>query len=360
MNPRIEIGAVLERTDLAALLDELAQPATWRTGPGRRWHCPAPDHDDQRASVTMHRDRHGHERWRCWSADHRGDAVDLVMLTTGRERADAIGWLASRAGVQAEVVLPPIQRRSTSAAVLTPSPLVEQYVNACHRVLHGVAGRPIRAWLHERGFDDETMSANRLGADPGRALMSRARGLPFGAGPAAVFPALDPLGAVVYVQARALRPDEVGRKYDNPAASIAPHPRLAFPVTRTERAGVLLVCEGLPDALIAAQAGYRSVALLGAQTPDLSVATRIANHADRHDATVAIVTDPDPAGRHATTTLSAHLDQLGVNPLVVAPPDGYDLNDWALAEPSWHHTLDRSLDALSTEMSIDLVTGVER
>lgn len=347
---------MLARTDLAALLDELAQPATYRMGPGRRWHCPAPDHDDHRASVTMHRDRHGHERWRCWSADHRGDAVDLVMLTTGRERSDAVAWLAARVGVHTEVPLPPVRRRSASEAAVAPSPLVERYVNACHRVLHGPAGRPVREWLHQRGFDDETISANRLGADPGRTVMSRARGLPFGAGPAAVFPALDPAGAVVYVQARALHPDEVGRKYDNPAAAIAPHPRLAFPIARQDRGGVLLVCEGLPDALTAAQAGYRSVSLLGAQTPDLGVAGRIADHADRHHLGVAIVTDPDPAGRHATTTLSGHLDHLGVTPVVIAPPSGYDLNDWALAVPDWHLGLDQQLDTVTR----DLVSGVER
>ena len=91
---RWEITEVLDRTDLAALLDELTQPAG-RLGPGRRWHCPLPDHDDHHASVTMFRDRHGHERWRCWSADHRGDAIDLVTITQGSTRADAIDWLAT-------------------------------------------------------------------------------------------------------------------------------------------------------------------------------------------------------------------------------------------------------------------------
>ena len=81
---RWEIDDVLDRTDLAALLDELTQPAG-RLGPGRRWHCPMPDHDDHHASVTMFRDRHGHERWRCWSGDHRGDAIDLVTITHGAD-----------------------------------------------------------------------------------------------------------------------------------------------------------------------------------------------------------------------------------------------------------------------------------
>ena len=132
--------------------------------------------------------------------------------------------------------------------------------------------------------------------------MRRARGLPYGADVAAVLPALDPAGNLTYVQARYLHPDATGRKYDNPAAALAPHPRLAFPAATGQRAGVLLVCEGIPDALTAAQAGYRSVALLGAHTPDPAVAARLANHATNLGLDVAIVCDPDPAGRHVADT----------------------------------------------------------
>ena len=89
---RWQIADVLDRTDLAALLDELTVPST-QLGPGRRWHCPMPEHDDHRASVTMHSDRRGHERWRCWSGDHRGDAIDLVTAVSNRNRSEAIDWL---------------------------------------------------------------------------------------------------------------------------------------------------------------------------------------------------------------------------------------------------------------------------
>ena len=114
---RWEIADVLDRTDLAALLDELTQPAG-RLGPGRRWHCPLPDHDDHHASVTMFRDRHGHERWRCWSGDHRGDAIDLVTITHGATRADAIDWLATRAGMIPDRPLPPVPPKRTPPAAV--------------------------------------------------------------------------------------------------------------------------------------------------------------------------------------------------------------------------------------------------
>jgi DNA primase len=341
---RWHIADVLDRSDLAALLDQLTRPGQQRTGPGRTWHCPAPDHDDHNASVTMHRDRHGHERWRCWSGDHRGDAIDLVMIATGRDRVDAIDWLATRAGMIPDRPLPPVPRRPRpAAAAVTPSPLVEQYVDACHRILATRTGRPVRDWLAARGIDDTTIADNRLGADPGRTTLHRRRGLPYGADVGAVLPALDPVGHVTYVQTRYLCPDRVGRKYDNPSAALAPHPRLAYPIPRGERGGVLLVCEGLPDAFTAAQAHYRAVALLGAHTPDDGVAARLANHADTHQLDIAIVCDPDAAGRNAAATLAGLFDRVGVDPVIITPPDGCDVNAWALADPAWHAHLDSHL-----------------
>src|SRR3954471_14238999 len=133
--PSWTISDVLDRTDLAALLDDIAQPAA-RSGPGRRWHCPVAGHDDIHASVTMFRDRHGHERWRCWSADHRGDAVDLAMVVTGRDRADAVDWLATRAGMVPDQPLPAVPpRHPPSPVAVGVSPLIERYVAACERVL---------------------------------------------------------------------------------------------------------------------------------------------------------------------------------------------------------------------------------
>ena len=338
------IGDVLDRTDLAALLDELTE-GSGRLGPGRKWHCPIADHDDHHASVTMFRDRHGHERWRCWSADHRGDAIDLVAGVRRCDRLEAVDWLATRAGLIPDRPLPPIpiKRTQSVTAAVEPSPLVERYVRVCESVLRGSQGREVRDWLHARGLNDETIRSNRIGADPGRNLMRRDRGLPYGAGVAAVLPALDPSGRAVYMQARYLEPDTTGRKYDNPSSAIAPHPRLAYPAPSGERCQVLLVCEGLPDALIASQAGYRSVALLGAQTPDESVAARLANYAANHDLAIAIAADPDPAGRRLSATLTELLGRQQVDIVSVMPPDGLDLNAWALADPTWHQSIDQHL-----------------
>ena len=341
------IADVLDRTDLSVLLDELTQPAA-RLGPGRRWHCPMPDHDDHRASVSMHRDHHGHERWRCWSGDHRGDAIDLVTAATARTRTDAIDWLATRAGMIPDRPLPPIARKTTptaSAPARVMDPIVARYVHTCAALLRGPQGRPVRDWLHTRGINHTTIANNLIGADPGRTVMRRRHGLPYGTAMAATFPALDPAGNVTYVQARYLDPEHVGRKYDNPSALLAPHPRLAHPVPQGERGGLLTVCEGIPDALTATQAGYTAVALLGAQTPDETVAIRIANHAHQHHLDVVLVCDPDPAGRHLADVLGPLLAAHNAAPLVISPPDGLDLNAWALTDPDWATRFDHATRA---------------
>ena len=171
--------------------------------------------------------------------------------------------------------------------------------------------------------------------------------------PAATFPALDPTGKVTFVQARYLDVDTAGRKYDNPAASLAPHPRIAFPPSPSPaRWPWLVVCEGMPDALTAAQAGYRSVALLGAQAPDDSVAARVAGYAEQHRLDVVVMCDANDAGRTAGTRLAELLVTERVEPTLVEPPadlpdpDGtpvVDLNAWAQLDPDWSTQLNEAL-----------------
>ncbi len=297
-----------------------------------------PYHDDHRASVTMFRDRRGHERWRCWSGDHRGDAVDLVVAVTGRDRAEAVDWLANRAGMFPDRPLPAVRPKPSPApaAAKAMDPLVARYVHACARVLNTSTGRVVRDWLHARGIGDDTITANLIGADPGREMMRRGRGLPYGNGLAATFPVYGPAGNLTYVQARYLDVESAGRKYDNPAAALAPHPRLGFAVSSNlVREGALLVCEGMPDALIAAQAGFHAVGLLGAHTPDEAVAARLANHATNLDAELVLVCDPDAAGRRVADALAPLLEQQGHAPTVVTPPNGCDLSDWAQSDVGW-------------------------
>jgi DNA primase len=359
--PTWSIDDVLARTDLANLLDRLGQ----RGGDGGRrdlWHCPVPGHQDRNPSVTMSVDHRGHERWRCWSGDgtHRGDAIDLVMVTQRLDQHQAVDWLAKDAGLAKDSPLPPpIERTLPPPPTSVPlDPAVVRYAQACERILDQPHGAPVRQWLAERGLQPEIIRANHVGADPGRQLMRRQRGLPYGRSVGATFPVLNNAGQIRYVQTRYLEPGD-GPKYDNPAAALGHNPRLAWtaPVA-LPIPGVLAVCEGIPDALTAAQAGYRSVGVLGSQAPDATVAAKLAYQADNNGLDLVAIIDADPAGRHWGQHLQHLLADHEVPLQIVEPPEeGLDLNTWALQDPGWSADVDGSI---SNEPAVPDVRTVDQ
>jgi hypothetical protein len=177
-------------------------------------------------------------------------------------------------------------------------------------------------------------------SDPGRRALPRRRGLPAGDGLAATFPALDTTGTVRYVQTRYLQPRPGQPKYDNPAARLGANPSLAWlrpPLPRHEHD--LVICEGIPDALTAAQAGYRAVATLGTHAADPHVARALAEHAAGRGLILTAVVDADPAGRAAGQRLATLLAAFSVTLRIVEPVNGLDLNGWAQRDPSWPSAL---------------------
>ena len=115
------------------------------------------------------------------------------------------------------------------------------------------------------------------------------------------------------------------------------NPRLAWTnAVGVERPGQLIVCEGIPDALTAAGAGYAAVAVLGSKAPGFEVAGRIATSARRTGYDVVAVVDNDASGRAAGERLHGLLGEFGVDLAVVVPPgSGMDLNSWATANAGW-------------------------
>jgi DNA primase len=360
---RWSIADILARTDLARLLDEYATPAAHNLR-NRRWHCPDPYHEDHRASVTMRIDHRGHERWRCWSGDHRGDAIDLVMLAQRVDRREALDILAARAGLSPDQPPPPpIQRpRLQRPSVVPLDPAVVRYAQACERILDTTAGKPVREWLSNRGIGRDVARANHVGADPGRAAFFRSKGLPYGASVAATFPALDQAGNIRYVQARYLEPGDGIDKYDNPASRLGTNPRISWVAPAgAPRPGLLIVTEGIPDGLTAAQAGCTTAAILGSQAPDASVAARLATRAERDGLAVVAVVDDDPAGRRWGERLHDLLAEHDHSVTVIEPAVGKDLNDWACRDPQWANRLP-AVAAVPTPTSpapeIDISTGL--
>ena len=337
---RINRNELLARCDLGQVLDSLTPGAGDRRR--RRWRCPETSHLDEHPSVSVSTDRHGTQRWRCWSGGHGGTAVDAVMAARQLDVGDAIRWLNDH-----HAHLEPVRReRSPSRAqrpTSEPSPLVTDYVERCEQLLWTHSGADIRSWLDERGLDEDVLRANRVGADPGRAHLHRQKGLPSG-WPAAVFPALDPSGNVTFFQARFLDPHAANQKYTNPARSLATNPRLAWtqPVGTTDLAGPLIVTEGIPDALIAASAGMRSVGVLGTTTPSRHVAKQLRQAQNRiadGSSVIVVCFDADHAGRTGAARLTELLAEHDTGSITVEPPDGKDLSDWAATKKGWSDDL---------------------
>lgn len=333
-------GDVLARIPLASLCDELLGPHHGR-GRTASWSCPDPGHGPQTGKtppVTVFRPRSGIERWHCHACGAGGTAIDLVMVTHGVGFRDALDLLARQAGVtDATGRMPPAPRPSPPIRPEPPrptelDPALDRYVTGCEAWLWSPAGAPMRRWLAGRRLAPEVLQTNRVGADPGPRALPRAPGLPR-AGPAIVFPLLGENGQAVYLQARYLRPN--GRKYDNPSAGLVPasprlgEMRLAVPARAEE---LILICEGIPDALTAAQAGYRAVAILGAGQPDARLAAQLA--ARHPEGRLLVAFDADHRGRAGSARLAELLTEMGAGNRVATvpvPPAVGDLNGWAQA-----------------------------
>lgn len=326
---------VLSRTRLPDLCDETLGPRRGR-GPSASWPCPDPGHGPQTGQtppVTVFGTRDGTERWRCHACGAGGTAVDLVMRLDGVGFREALDRLGQRIGApEAERARVVPLRPSGPVPPVEVSPAVDAYVSSCEAWLWGPGGRAFRRFLAARGLGEEVLRANRVGADPGPRALPRADGLPKG-GAAVVLPLLDAAGRAVYLQARYLQPRD--RKYDNPAGSLVPvsprlgEVRLPGPATRAD---VALVCEGIPDALTAAQAGWRSVAVLGAGLPDERVARAISERFPTE--TLVIAFDADHRGHAGAKHLGRLLDRAdaGARTVMLDLPDGAgDINAWAIA-----------------------------
>ena len=334
---RVDRDDLLARVDLERLLDALTGTSATRQ---RRWHCPDQGHPDEHPSVSVHVAADGVQRWRCWSGGHGGTAIDAVIAARGGDIGEAMRWLADHYANLPVIERPPAP---PPAPLGRPDQAVVDYAQRAAQLLWTPAGQTQRAWLAARGLHEPVLRANQVGADPGRRWLARRKGLPRG-WPAVVYPSLDRQGRVTYVQARYLEPVPGRSKYDNPAGPMATNPRLAWtrPVGEP-RPGVVVICEGTADALIAAQAGFRSVGVLGAAYPDERIADRLVRvrevDAEIASATIVICFDADQPGRHGADRLINLLVDREVSAVSVTPPEGCDLTTWAATTPDWSRHL---------------------
>jgi DNA primase len=349
--------AVLASVDLRVLADDLLGPSQG-TPAARKWPCPNPTHTQtgRTPPVSIFKTHKGEQRWRCHGCGTGGSGIDLVMATHRVPVGDAIEWLAQRTRLE-HLPPPPSSRtrpttpgRDTARRALREEPStslrdrtqMDRYVNQCATALRTEPAADIHRWLTEqRHITDAVLRANRIGADLGPARQSRPNGIPRGSG--VVLPVFTN-GCATYVQLRIHNAQGDQPRYLNPTTALAPNPKISHLQPADVAHDEILITEGTLDALSAATAGYRSVALLSAAYPDQA----IAYHLSRLPAPLVIAFDNDNAGQQAASQLATLLAAQGRPTPQLALPPGRDLNDLHTTTPDWSDELAHNITNAST------------
>ncbi len=349
-----DIAEVRARTDLVALISEKA--ALKRVG--RRWTGLCPFHQEKSPSFSVNAEE---GFYHCFGCGASGDAISFVRNLDHMDFAEAVRFLAQRAGVTIT------EDPSKAGASKRRSELygaMETAVEWYHqRLLSSPDAGRARDYLRSRGYDGAVVREFRLGWAPDAwdALSAALRlppkvmeeaGLGFTnkAGRQqdffrnrVVFPICDPSGRAIAIGARILplRPGEEPDpkrgpepKYKNSTETpiYAKHRTLyALNWAKTDiiRADEVVVCEGYTDVIGCFQAGIpRAVATCGTALTEEHFKA-LSNFAKR----IVLAYDADAAGQNATTRVYEWEKTHSAEVVVAAMPPGADPGQMANEDP---------------------------
>jgi DNA primase len=329
----LAVGVVAEikgRLPVADVVGETVQLK--KAGTTLKGLCPFHGEKTPSFVVTPARDT-----WHCFGCGKHGDIFTFVMERDTLSFPEALQQLAGRAGVELDERT---KREDAHNARLRD--VMEAAIAFYHAVLtRSKAGEPALAYLHDRGFTDETIERHQLGWAPAgwdqltRQLASKRQvtaGELLEVGLASprqrgggvydrfrervIFPIRDQNGHAVGLGGRILGAEgeagvDRGPKYLNsPATPLFDKSRTLYLIDRAKTAirktGQAVIVEGYTDALMAHQAGFENVvASLGtALTPgQVALLTRYAKR-------IALAYDVDAAGAKAGTFGATALEDL--------------------------------------------------
>lgn len=280
---------------------------------GRNYKAICPFHNEKTPSFVVNPER---QSWRCFGACATGgDLISFVMQWEKLEFGEAIRMLADRAGITLS------NRRDSSKldAVFRANQVASSFFQD---VLDSGENRSVNNYLAERGLDDHTIRAFKLGCSPqstdglqryleshnvnldgalDAGLLSRREdgSLRDFFNGRLMFPIADRQGRVVGFGARAL--DNSPPKYINtPRSSVFDKSSILYALHMAETSikdgGKVVVVEGYMDVIAAHQYGFKNVvASMGTSLTERQV-ERLKSMAT--DFVLAL--DPDTAGQEAT------------------------------------------------------------
>lgn len=337
---------VRNRTDIVRLIDETVklQPN------GRVFKGLCPFHDDHNPSFTVNPER---QTYICWSCRESGDCFSFIMKHDSIGFAEALEFLAKRAGLE----MPNAAFRNNGESKDKPHlyDVLEWAENEFHLCLLSTAiAERARKYLAGRGFNQASIAKFKLGYHPEswdwliqrakgkfdpdllvRASLARQR--EGGAGyydqfvDRVMFPIHDERGRAVAFGGRIL-PDSTAKpdaKYLNSSETpIFSKSRICYAldvarpaIKKTEMA---LVMEGYADCVKAHQGGiHNAVATLGTALTESHVTTlkRLARR-------VVLVFDGDRAGMDAAEKAIPRFLAQDVDLRILTVPDGLDPDEY--------------------------------
>ncbi|MBV8160831.1 MAG: DNA primase [Acidimicrobiia bacterium] len=340
-----DVARVREATDFVAVAGE--HIALKRVG--QRYVGLCPFHAEKTPSFSIN----PHEGlWYCFGCQAKGDAITFVREIEHLEFAEAVEYLAAKAGIQVRydrgTGSRDHERRDRLVGVMKRA--VDWYHK---RLLSGDDAAPARSYLRSRGYDGDVVRQFQLGwapddwdalardlkmtdevlRDTGLGFVNR-RGRQQDAFRARImFPIFDTRGDPVAFSGRAL-PGHDGPKYKNSAESpLYSKSKVLYGLNWAKadvvQAGEVVVCEGSTDVIGFFQAGVpRAVAGWGTALTEDQVRS-LKNFARR----LVLAYDADAAGQAAAERLYEWEKRYDVDIAVADLPAGSDPADLARRDP---------------------------
>jgi DNA primase len=338
------VKSSIERVVDAADMVELVSARTPLRRVGARWTGRCPFHEERTPSFSVNPQD---KLFYCFGCGKGGDLISFVRETEGLDFAEAVEWLADRAGIQLEYEESSPRAEAGRRRRDRLQALLESAAVFYGRYLwESDAGAPVRDYLAERGLGEEIAKEFRLGLSPGRGLAEKAKERGFtlddlkSAGLVTtrgtdyfpqrlMFPLADSRGRVVGFQARKLREDDPlrGKYVNSPEGDLFHKSAILYGLhlakTAIGKADFAAVVEGNTDVIALRQAGFEPVvASMGT-----ALTERQLRELGRMTKKLYLCFDADAAGQDATLRGMELATKQGFEVKIVTLPAGEDPAD---------------------------------
>ena len=330
-------------------LVEIVQPHIALRRVGRRWQGLCPFHAEKTPSFYVNEEL---GLYKCFGCNASGDVITFVREIEHLDFAQAVEYLAARAGVAMAYTDPGDneERKRKRRLLDAVAAAVDWYHD---RLLSGDDAGPARAYLRDRGFDGDTVRAFRLGwapdewdalvralnlpsdviVDTGLGYLNRGQRQTDAFRGRILFPIFNDQGDPVAFGGRVM-PGAEGHKYKNsPETKIYIKSRTLYGLNWAKaeivRENEIIVCEGYTDVIGFHQAGMpRAVATCGTALTEehVRLMKKFANR-------VVLAFDADGAGQGAAERFYEWEHSYDVTVAVAAFPVGSDPADLARRDP---------------------------